>query len=84
LLLVQYGSVEKTNDRQRHIGVHSKRPLGHTKYANGKEACIFLAQYMTRFEVTPLQESKTGHVYAKGRSVTSQNLLHAHVPAPCV
>lgn len=50
----------------------------------GKEACGFLAKYMTRSKVTPLQESKTGHVYEKVRSVPSQHLVRARVLAPCI
>lgn len=46
----------------------------------GKEACGFLAKYMTRSKVTPLQ---TGHVYEKVRSVPSQHLVRARFPVPC-
>lgn len=80
--LGKYGSVEKPMIDRDTLDFIQKGLKAVKKKKKGKEACVFLAKYMTRSKVTPLQESKTGHVYEKVRGVPSQHLVRARVPAP--
>lgn len=48
-----------------------------------KEASVFWQSTGQDLRSLSLQESKTGHVYEKVRSVTSQYLVRARVPVPC-
>ncbi len=49
-----------------------------------KEASVFWQSRGQDLRSLSLQESKTGHVYEKVRSLTSQYLVRARVPVPCV